>query len=372
MPTPERLFGRERDLEVLEITLASEQALGHAQLGATIAGAELEQRQLAVTDQRATLLVAQRDLIAAKIVQQPARALVAILRRLGEQLHHHAREQLGHLGAHVDRRLGELGEVAVHELERLGGGERDLPAQQFVERDAERVEVGAVIERPVHAPGLLGRDIGERAFESVGRDGQAVAVIEPRRDAEVDELHTLAGRVDQDVARLDVLVDDAARMDGGEAPGELQRERQEALDRKAARRDALGERDALHVLHHDRRGVLGDLEAQVADHVGVLEAVPDLPLSPQPRDRLAARAARREGLEHDRGAVMLPPRSKDPRPRARVDQRAWFETGQARHSYSAAQAIKVHRPSQPPSSRHVHPRVAAKLAASARLANSLG
>jgi hypothetical protein len=53
--------------------------------------------------------------------------------------------------------------VAVDELHRIIGGERQLPGKHVVERDTERIEITTRIDRPIHATRLLRRPIRERS-----------------------------------------------------------------------------------------------------------------------------------------------------------------------------------------------------------------
>ena len=58
------------------------------------------------------------------------------------------------------------------------------PGEHLVERDAERVEIAAGIDRAVHAPGLFGRHVGERAGDDLGRLGRLALARQARGDAE--------------------------------------------------------------------------------------------------------------------------------------------------------------------------------------------
>ena len=86
---------------------------------------------------------------------------------------------------------------------------RVLAAPALVERQGQRVDVGLGARRA--ALGLLGGHVGERADDVAGR-GQGRRVGEAG-DAEVHQLGArLAVLGDEDVLRLDVAVDDAARV----------------------------------------------------------------------------------------------------------------------------------------------------------------
>jgi hypothetical protein len=65
-------------------------------------------------------------------------------------------------------------------------------------------------------PGLLGRHIGERARDHLGRLGRQALARQARSDAEAGQ-PDLAGRhIGEHMARLDVLMDDAALMKSAE------------------------------------------------------------------------------------------------------------------------------------------------------------
>ena len=63
-------------------------------------------------------------------------------------------------------------DVAVHPLHRIGRGERQWAREHLVEGDAERVEIAAGVDRPVHPSGLFGRHVGERAGDDLRRLGR--------------------------------------------------------------------------------------------------------------------------------------------------------------------------------------------------------
>ena len=61
-------------------------------------------------------------------------------------------------------------DVAVDPFHRVGGAERQTTGEHPVERDAERIEVAAGIDRAIHPSGLFGRHIGERAGDRLRED----------------------------------------------------------------------------------------------------------------------------------------------------------------------------------------------------------
>ena len=97
----------------------------------------------------------------------------------------------------------------MHPFHRLGRREGQTAGQQFVQRDAEGVQVTARIDRPVHPSGLFGRHVGQCARDELGRGGRLALAGQGRRDAKAQE-PDLAGRpVDEHMGRLDILVNQA-------------------------------------------------------------------------------------------------------------------------------------------------------------------
>jgi hypothetical protein len=115
----------------------------------------------------------------------------------------------------------------MHPLHRIGGGEGQLPRQHLVEGDAQRVEIAAGIHRAIHPAGLFRRHVGERAGNHFRRRRGLVLARQTRGDAEPRQPHVAACRVDQDVCRLDVLVDQASLMHLSERPRKRDRDAQE-------------------------------------------------------------------------------------------------------------------------------------------------
>ena len=143
------------------------------------------------------------------------------------------------------RRHRLSGDMAMDPFHRIGGAERQTAGQHLIERDAERVEVAARVDRAVHSPGLFRRHIGERAGDDLGRLGRLTLARQTRGDAEPGEPRPSVRAVHQDIGRLDVLVDEAALVRlaqrGGDADGEAQeasrlhRRADQPLERFAAR-----------------------------------------------------------------------------------------------------------------------------------------
>lgn len=129
--------------------------------------------------------------------------------------------------------------------------------EQFVEHHAERVDVGGHAHRPrAH---LLGRGVvgGYCAAHQPGDLGLRRAIVaEQLGHAEVEQPH-LAGRGDEDVARLEVAVHDEPAVRVRHRLGHLQDEAQPRVDRQAALAAMHVDRHAVDELHRQPGPALG-------------------------------------------------------------------------------------------------------------------
>src|SRR5262249_36308433 len=155
-------------------------------------------------------------------------------------------ERAGYVGVQARRRDRCFTDVLVRDRHRTVTGERRDTGDHLVEDDAERIHVGAAVER--ETLGLLGREVG-RGAEYRARLGDRVAAL-GACDPEVGDLDASLGR-DQYVAGFHVAMHDAV------AVGELERIRDVgAYPRRLHRRDRavttddVAQRLAVDVLHH--------------------------------------------------------------------------------------------------------------------------
>ena len=107
-----------------------------------------------------------------KITLDAGRSLVAFLGGLREQLHDDFGGRSGDILQPFTGRQRLSGDMAVHPLHRIGRGERQKAREHLVERDAERVEVAAGIDRTIHPSGLFGRHVGECTGDRFRRLGR--------------------------------------------------------------------------------------------------------------------------------------------------------------------------------------------------------
>ena len=153
--------------------------------------------------------------------------LVAVVGGLGEQFQHERREWPRDAGNPRVGRRRLPGDVAVHPFHRFGRRERQRSRQHLVENDAERIEIAAGVNRTVHPPGLLRRHVGQRACDNIGGCRYLVLAKQPRGDAETSQPDAAAGRVDEDIGWLEILMDQPPRMQPADGRSERDSNAQE-------------------------------------------------------------------------------------------------------------------------------------------------
>ncbi len=146
--------------------------------------------------------------------------------------------------------------------------ERHVAGEQLVEDDAERVDVGLLVD--ALALRLLGRDVVRRAENRPGL-GQPALHLERAGDAEVGHLR-LAVAVQKHVLRLHVAVHEAVLVRERQAPRDLDRERERPIDRqRPVGRDQTLEGLAADVLEDDELALIVLAAVDHRHDVGVRE-----------------------------------------------------------------------------------------------------
>ena len=103
--------------------------------------------------------------------------------------------------------------MAVDPLHRIGGHERKHPGQHLVQRDAQRVKVASGIDRPVHSPGLFRRHVGECAGNHFRRLRGLTLARQAGSDAKSRQPDFAGRGFDEDVGRLNVLMNKTCRVE---------------------------------------------------------------------------------------------------------------------------------------------------------------
>ena len=181
--------------------------------------------------------------------------------------------------------------------------------EQLIQHDAERVHVGARVD-VVGAIGLLGAHVLRRADHLAGLREH---VVRHRTGAgglghtEVDHLHARAGgatcggvfgHAGQDVARLQVAVDDALHVRMLDGVAHLREKFQALLDAVLVAVAEVGDGLALHQLHHEVvASIVGDAAVDHLGDVGMIHHRQRLAFQLEARQHALAVHARSQDLQ---------------------------------------------------------------------------
>jgi hypothetical protein len=189
--------------------------------------------------------------------------------------------------------------------------ERQLARADLVERDSERVDVGAPIGgiRLLH---LLGRHVAAGSEERAAH--RIRGPLEDLRDAEIHDLgaQRAADARDEDVVGLEIAVDDAAPMAFLHGLEHAAKYLPHFLERHppAPLREVVHEARTIDELHHDPEQVVVLDEVEDLDDVGVYAVAQDPRFAREaPADLRVAREVRVQALERDgprHGLVVCP------------------------------------------------------------------
>jgi hypothetical protein len=231
--------------------------------------------------------------------------LIPVLRGLGEQFHDGRRERPRQAGSVLGGRHGATRDMAVHQLHRVRGGKRQLPGEHLVQRDAQGIQIAARVDRAVHAAGLLGGHVGQRAGDYLRRFGGRVLAQQAGRDAEACQPRLARRRVREDVGRLYVLMEQTARV---ELP---ERDRQPDGDVQERRYLPGGPQEmcqeyAARVCKDERRPPLVVHQRQGARSPGGLQRLTQSIGVCQPLQALWCRLRHDRGHRQERGQLRIP------------------------------------------------------------------
>ena len=140
------------------------------------------------------------------------------------------------------------------------------PGEHFVERDAQRKNIRALIDVGRPAAGLFRRHVLRRADHLAGRRQMHLSVIHFLRDAEVGDMHT-PGLVEKDVAGFDVAMNDVVFVCVLQRVGGLPDNFQRFTWRERTFGQPLSQRFAGNVIH--REIVHAVLHAEIVDRDNV-------------------------------------------------------------------------------------------------------
>ena len=189
---------------------------------------------------------------------------------------------VGRLGAGIADRRRLVAHVARGDVGEARAAERRPAGQHLVQHDAERVEVGARVDLAPQR--LLGRHVLAGAEHAAGL-GQA-GLLQRAGDPEVGHADP-AVVADQDVAGLQVAVDAAAGVGGGEAVRDLDRDREGIGDRDhALLPEPLPQIGAVDQLEHEVRPAVHLAPVEQLDGVRVRDPLEHARLAIEARERL--------------------------------------------------------------------------------------
>ena len=135
---------------------------------------------------------------------------------------------------------------ALHHLLARRRLERAATGQQLVKDHAKAVDIRTRVNAMAFIPRLLGAHVGDGADEG----GASAHVLLPQRQAEIDE-HGTAARYEEDVARLDVAVDEAALVCVLQRQGDVLDNFDRLVQRHASLANAAAQIDAIDQLRDD-------------------------------------------------------------------------------------------------------------------------
>jgi hypothetical protein len=183
----------------------------------------------------------------------------------------------GKVSATFPNRLGVIFQNGRHERRRRITAKRPLARRQLVQHDAEREEVGAMIQRLVFD--LFWRHVRHRADDDprlcepergdVVWGGEVVCVNGPRQ-SEIEDLH-MAFVGHHHIRGFEVAVDNLFPMRRRKRVGQRNRDVEEARLRQSAIRNHLAERRPLDELHRHEGNIIVFLDGEDSDDVRVVQ-----------------------------------------------------------------------------------------------------
>ena len=138
-------------------------------------------------------------------------------------------------------------------------------------------------------------------------------------------------RIDEDVGRLDVLVDDVARMDSPERLCHLARDNEKRRERKLPALEVRRQRDAAAFGEDEDIMAAGAHEGDSGRDARVFERAREREFPLQPRARLRSRVRRVGDFDDDLGPVGKTRRSIHGEMSSRMQRLAYSKTGQLDH-----------------------------------------
>jgi hypothetical protein len=213
----------------------------------------------------------------------------------------------------ITNRCGRDGEVGVQHFQGVMARKRHGARQHLIEGHPQRIQIRALINRLMHPPGLLRRQIGQGVLESVGAHHRLYVLLASRGHPEINELDHPCVGVDDDIVRMDVQMHHPAAVYRFEPLGQLPREAQKGGERKTPRWHHLGERLGAKVLDDQGQPVPSVLKSIIVQDMRVSDGAADVEFVAEAGEILGRGAFVGCDLDDDGLLVRQPARAKDPR-----------------------------------------------------------
>ncbi|MCG3119980.1 MAG: hypothetical protein ALAOOOJD_02542 [bacterium] len=266
-------------------------------------------RKIFLAGQQAVDLAAGLPLLQAvfQIRFEAVSALVSFLGGFRQQLHHNIGNGLRHGGIALMRRRRNFGNVTVHQFQRIVGIEGHASRQHFIKRHAQRVKVRAIIQRAIHAPGLLWRHISQRAGEQIGVADLLAFLRQARGHAEINDLDLIRLQIDDDIRGREIFVDEVVLMQHRKRIGKLNTNIEESRDPDFFRIEEPAQQHTADVFQNQSRPLGLTFHSVEFGNALTLQMPQNFMLMVQARTISRFRKVTQGGFNENRLAVVLTP-----------------------------------------------------------------
>lgn len=124
------------------------------------------------------------------------------------------------------RLLSDMGINPTHGIEGL---ERERVSEELKEDDTQGVEIGAMIDRDIHTPGLFRRHVGKRTLKGMKFGRARLATIDRLSEAKVNEMNERREGIKEDIVRFNIHVHEVVTMKGRELTKERKSDGEEGV-----------------------------------------------------------------------------------------------------------------------------------------------
>ncbi|OQC53444.1 MAG: hypothetical protein BWX55_01096 [Deltaproteobacteria bacterium ADurb.Bin022] len=158
-----------------------------------------------------------------KIGLKTETVLVSGLGVFGQQPHDDIRHHGRNTGIKLNGRPGHHGDMRMNEFHGVLRLERQQTGDDFIQSDSQRIEIRAVINRPVHPAGLLRRHVCQGIADEIRIIDFIMFVSQQSGYSEVRNFQFLRFRIDQKALGFYVPVNDSPGMQRCQCCGNVRR-----------------------------------------------------------------------------------------------------------------------------------------------------